>query len=132
MPANNYLRSSGGGGTGATGATGPAGPAGATGATGATGASGAVTLTTAVVDFGATQTDTVATVITDALVNTASKILLSPYFTTALALGRDVEEIMIDPISTVVVPGTGNFTIYAAAIFGTVSGKYGFIYTVGA
>jgi hypothetical protein len=55
MPANNYLRSSGGGGgTGATGSTGPAGPAGATGATGATGApgTGTLTFTQVEVDFG--------------------------------------------------------------------------------
>lgn len=93
--------------------------------------SASVAISTAIVDFGATAIDTVATVITDAGVSATSKILLSPYFTTALALGRDVEEIIIDPINVVVVPGTGNFTIYAAAILGTVSGKYGFSYTVG-
>ena len=81
-----------------------------------------------VIDFGSGN-DTASAVITDAGITTASKITISPYFNTTLALGRDVEEMLIDPISLVAVAGTGNFTVYASAVNGTVVGKYGLSYT---
>jgi hypothetical protein len=83
---------------------------------------------TGVIDFGSGN-DTASVVITDASVSTSSKITLSLYFNTSLSLGRDVDEMLIDPITLIAVPGTGNFTVHGAALQGTVVGKYGISYT---
>ena len=83
---------------------------------------------TGVIDFGSGN-DTASVVITDASVSTSSKITLSLTYNASLSLGRDVDEMLIDPITLMAVPGTGNFTVYGAALQGTVVGKYGISYT---
>lgn len=86
---------------------------------------------TGVLDFGSLGAGYTSAVITDATVSTSSKITCSLYYNTTLSLGRDPDDMAIDPIILTVVPGSGNFTVHGTALMGKALGKYGFSYIVG-
>lgn len=81
------------------------------------------------IDFGATtpKYDALFT-ITDASVNTSSKIIVLPSGKTAT--GRVSGDAQWDNLLLAASPGTGNFTLYALAFPGPVKGKRVIQYTV--
>ena len=78
----------------------------------------------AVIDFG-TLGDTSKTYILTAVgVTPTTKCIASLSHIASASLGRDPDEISVDPISVVCKPGTDQITIHAGALNGRVLGKY--------
>lgn len=96
--------------------------AGQAGAAGTNGANGALTVTETEIDFGPTPTREKTFTVTDAGVSAASKIIVTQ--SGKAATGREADENEMDGLILAANPASGQFTLYARAVPGPVSGKF--------
>jgi hypothetical protein len=95
------------------------------------GAGGSGVFGTGVVDFGVNGDTDAFVTITDASITPTSKVVASIVWLVSLSLGRDPDDMMLDGITLVCVPGSGTMDVYASAQEGEAIGKYGIAYSVG-
>jgi hypothetical protein len=90
---------------------------------------GSGSMTEVEIDFGSSPTRTKTFTITDAAVNTGSKLIITQ--SGHAATGRQADENEMDPILFSGTPASGQFILIANALTGPVAGKYRVNYTVG-
>jgi hypothetical protein len=105
---------------GATGATGPQGPQGNVGATGPQGP--AATFTRVILDIGSDLVKSKTLNVVDVTVTDSSRILGSLSIDTAL--GRDADELEMQPINISFNPKSGSFDVYLTALDGNMHGQF--------
>lgn len=105
---------------GATGATGPQGPQGNVGATGPQGP--AATFTRVILDIGSDLVKSKTLNVVDVTVTDSSKILGS--LSIDAALGRDADELEMQPINISFNPKSGSFDVYLTALDGNMHGQF--------
>jgi len=91
---------------------------------------GSVTVHTVSIDFGLQPVDEKKFTITDGSITPTSKVIGGMYYNSAL-VNKDPDDLAMDPIGVLFVPGSGIITVYAYGIKGFVSGQYALYYMVG-
>jgi hypothetical protein len=89
----------------------------------------AATVTTVELDFGSTPVTSKQFTVIDGTISGTSKVVIVQ--SGAAATGRQADENEMDPLGVSATPGTGQMTVMAHALRGSVIGKYKFNYMVG-
>jgi hypothetical protein len=90
---------------------------------------GTITITAVEIDFGSSATRTKVFTIIDSNVTLTSNLMIVQ--SGVAAPGRQADENEMDPILFSAYPGSGQFTLYANALEGPVSGVYTINYIIG-